>query len=270
MPEGMLFRFANEEIIYLLRSLQIAEFPGISPQPLRPLADEEKSLLMTEADHTLRARGLVHWRGETQREIDPLVTKLLLDCAQPGYTLFVDLLDAQMGARKLLYIFGPEATVEQCEPEPQVQQYLVLPTREAVARRLQALLMPQQEHFSNGTLKELPGGKLTLDRWQEALKAAHASQTATDSLRAVGLPAATAEALANALNAFQRVCYLGRWERMPVSKQDHPDAELTVVVGRARLFLLWPEQAESSTLTVHAVNAEQLKKQVAWLIPSTR
>src|SRR5690348_1076984 len=147
MPEGMLFRFANEEIIYLLRSLQIAEFPGISPQPLRPLADEEKSLLMTEADHTLRARGLVHWRGETQREIDPLVTKLLLDCAQPGYTLFVDLLDTQMGARKLLYIFGPEATVEQCEPEPQVQQYLVLPTREAVARRLQALLMPQQEHF---------------------------------------------------------------------------------------------------------------------------
>ena len=130
MAEGILFRFANEEMIYLLRSLRIPHFPGIAPEPLNPLVDEEKSLLMTEADHTLRARGLVRWLSETERQVAPPITALLLECAQPRYTLFVDMLDANATATKLLYIFGQEVVVEQCEPEPQVQQYLVIPARE--------------------------------------------------------------------------------------------------------------------------------------------
>ena len=247
MSEGILFRFANEEMIYLLRSLQITAFPGMAPEPLKRLPDTEKSLLMMEADHTLRARGLVHWRGETKREIDPLITKLLLDCAQPTYMLFVDLLDAFTGTANLLYIFSPEATVEQSEPEPQVQQYLVIPSREDFARRLRTLLLPQQAEASS---EKLPEGQVNLALWQEASKMARANEAAAGSLLARNLPGSTAKALAHALHTFQRICYVAHWKQIPAHKGDSPEAALTTVVGEKGLFLLWQKEPTSSRLTV--------------------
>lgn len=266
MPDGILFRFANEEIIYLLRSLQISNFPGIIPEPFKRLPDAEKSLLMTEADHTLRARGLVHWRGETQREVDPLITKLLRDCAQPASTLFVDLLDANAGAKKYLYIFTSEATVEQCEPEPQIQQYLVIPEREALLQRLLTLLLPEPEKSFDNPALTLFGGQLSLTLWQEALRVSRENEGAATDMLARSLPRPAAAALANALHAFQRVGYLGRWAHTPASKQDRPEAALTVVAGREQLFLLWPEQPDSSSLTLLPASAQQLREHLARLI----
>src|SRR5215469_4375004 len=126
MAEGAILRFANEEMIYLLRALHLTDFPGLDPEPLKELADSEKSLLMLIADHTLRARGLVHWRGQEQREVDPLITRILQECARPAYTLFVDAINADTATAQFLYIFGSEIILEQFEAEPQVQQYLIM------------------------------------------------------------------------------------------------------------------------------------------------
>jgi hypothetical protein len=263
MSTGILFRFADEEMIYLLRSLNIAEFPGVAPQPLDPLPSGEKSLLMMEADHTLRARGLVQWRSETEREIAPHVAKLLQDCAHPDYTLFIDMLDAAAGVVKLLYIFSSQVIIEQCEAEPQVQQYLVLPSQEEFLQRLQDLLAPRQiEHAKN-----VPSGQIRLDLWQEAIKATHVNKASVAPLLAANLPRQTAETLAGTLHDFQRVCYAGRWKQMPSSKQDYPEAALTVVTGREQLFLLWQEEPDSSSLTVMSASTEQAREHITTLIP---
>jgi len=270
MPESILFRFANEEMVYLLRSLKITDFPGIAPEPLKQLTDEEKSLLMTAMDHTLRARGLVRWDGETTRQIDPLVSALLQECAHPAFTLFVDLLDAITGAARLLYIFGSEAIVEQCEVEPQVQQYLRLPSYEATLQRWQALLFPEQDEALEGTATTLPIGQLSMDRWQEALKVARADRSNAATLLARDLPGSTAEALAEALHTFRRICYLGRWQQMPASEEDRPDAALTVVMGNKQLFLLWQEEPGSLSLTVMPADMEQAGAYLARLLPPER
>jgi hypothetical protein len=153
----MLFRFAAEEVVYLLRSLRLSDFPGFAPQSLKQLAAGEKSLSMMDADHTLRARGLVRWRSETERELDPLIGNLLLECWQPGYPLFVHTREASNPDGQLLYLFGEEITVEQCELEPQVQQYLVIRSREDFARRLWTLAIPQLQ----GASRTLPGVNLS-------------------------------------------------------------------------------------------------------------
>lgn len=267
MPESMLFRFANEEMVYLLRSLKITDFPGMPPEPLKQLTDEEKSLLMTAMDHTLRARGLVLWDGETTRQIDPLVTALLLECAHPASTLFVDLLDATTGAARLLYIFGSEAIVEQCEVEPQVQQYLRLPSHEATLQRLQALILPEQDETLEGMATTLPIGQLSMDRWQEALKVARADGSNAATPLARDLPGSTAEALAEALRALRRICYLGRWQQMPTSEEDRPDAALTVVIGNKQIFLLWQEEPGNLALTVMYADVEQTREYLARLMP---
>lgn len=270
MSENILFRFSNEEMVYLLSLLNIADFPGMSPDPLKQLTDEGKTLLMTTVDHTLRARGLLLWDGETKRQIDPLVSTLLLGCAHPDFTLFVDLLDATSGPSRLLYIFGSNMIVEQYEVEPQVQQYLQLSSYEALLQRWQALILPEQNEPLEGTASALPVGQLNLDVWQEVLKVVHEGESNPVSLLARSLPDSTAEALAEALRTFRRICYLGRWKQMPSSEEDRPDAALTVVMGSDQLFLLWQEESSNLALTVLPARVEQIREYLARLLPPER
>lgn len=261
MSERILLRFANEEIIYLLRSLRITNFPGIAPEPLKELTDDKKALLMTEADHALRARGLVHWRGETEREIAPLPGKMLRECARPRYTVFVDRLDVGKPAAQLLYLIGQEMIVEQCEPEPQVQQYLVLFSQTDFLQRLQALTVPEQVGISEA----LPGGRLHSTLWREAFKAARIDEARTGTLLTASLPRPTANALAASLHDFQYVRYLARWPQVPTDKQRSPEAELTIVMGRNRLFLLESEKRDSSTLNLVSATMQQAQESVTRL-----
>lgn len=264
MTEGILLRFANEEMIYLLRSLRIVDFPGIAPESLKNFSDSQKSLLMMEADHTLRARGLVHWRSETEREIDPLVSKLLLECAQPRYTLFADLLETGTPATQLLYLFGPEVIVEQCEPEPQVQQYLVMRTLENFARRLRSLVVLEQREVAP---PGLPGGEIEEDLWEQALTLAREDQSGTGRLLAQSLPAQTAEALAEALHGYRRIQYLARWKQTPAAGRRAPEMALTLVSKGDRLFLLWREEADGSYLKVISTTVERAWEYISRLSP---
>ncbi|MGH2478596.1 MAG: hypothetical protein ACRDHW_02930 [Ktedonobacteraceae bacterium] len=266
MAEGILFRFANEEMIYLLRSLHIPHFPGIVPEPLNPLVDEEKSLLMTEADHTLRARGLVRWLSETERQVAPPITELLLECAQPRYTLFVDMLDANATATKLLYIFGQEVIVEQCEPEPQVQQYLVIPSREAFSQRLESLVVPEQDEAFAGTPQESPCSQISLDLWERVLKVARADQAGAGVLLARSLPNQMANALAASIHDFQHIRYLGLWKQVPSSTWDHPETALTVVAGHGQIFLLWQEKPDSPLLRVIFASTQLVQEYIVQLL----
>jgi hypothetical protein len=258
MPDSVLLRFASEEMIYLLRALHIADFPGLDAEPLKELADSEKSLLMLAADHTLRARGLVRWQGDSEREIDPFIAKVLLECSRPRYTLFLDSRDA-----RLLHIFSAEMIVEQCEPEPGVQQYLVMASREAYQARLQGLIAPGP---GNGP-SALPGGQISLERWKEVLGVVRADEGRARVLLASSLPPQTAGALLEAIREPRQLQYLARWKRTPGAGQNSPEAMLTLVAGPNQLFLLWSEQPDNLRLTVQPARAEHVREYVARLLP---
>ncbi|HET8840611.1 MAG TPA: hypothetical protein VFN35_04050 [Ktedonobacteraceae bacterium] len=263
MAEGVLFRFANEEMVYLLRALHIVDFPGLAPDPLKELEDSQKSSLMQIADHTLRARGLVHWRGETEREIDPLITKLLLQCARPEHTLFVDMMDTSSAAKKLLYIFSEQVIVEQQECEPQVQQYLVVPARDAFIKRLHTLVIQEQNSLSSS----LPGGHINQYFWLEALNIARSDEDRASALLAKSLPRQTASALAAAVHNLQRIEYLALWKQTPSLGKRYPARTLTVVTGNGQLILLWWEEPGKSLLQVIPASVEQAKEYISLLLP---
>lgn len=264
MSEGALLRFANEEMIYLLRALHLTNFPGLDPEPLKELADSEKSLLMLTTDHTLRARGLIHWRGQTEREVDPLITRILQECARPAYTLFVDALDTEAAATQFLYIFGSEVIVEQSESEPQVQQYLIMPSREGVQQRLQMLLDGQQTEAA-----ALPDGRISQNLWMEALTTARTGGRTVKIWPGASLPEQTATALAEALRDFRRIRYLALWKQTPTSEQPYPHAALTIVASQRYLILLWLEPGDSS-LRVISARADQVRSYVSRLVALTR
>ncbi|HTK09388.1 MAG TPA: hypothetical protein VL485_19615 [Ktedonobacteraceae bacterium] len=261
MSNSVLLRFANEEMIYLLRALQITDFPGLDPEPLKNMADSEKSLLMMAADHALRARGLIRWQGETEREVDPFVARVLLACARPRYTLFIDMRDSQ-----LLHIFGPETIVEQCEPEPQVQQYLVMASWEDFSTRLQSLLTHK---YGNGSVP-LPGGQISRDLWVEALSVAQTDSAWANALLNRSLPPQTANALLAILHDPQQIQYLALWKQTPAAGQSAPIAALTIVVGHNQLILLHQDSPDTPLLEVIPASAEQAWEHVTRMLSLAR
>lgn len=263
MSDHLLLRFANEEMICLLHLLHIPDFPGLAPEPLKSLTESEKALLISSADHTLRARGLVQWRDGTERAIDPLVSNLLQECARPRYTLFLDMLEAGSSIRQRLYLFGEKVTVEQCEPEPGVQQYLLLSSREDVAQRLLASILLEQAEGS----ALLPGGELEADLWKQALKLAFQNPVRAASLLATRLPNQTAQAIAAAIHDLQQVQYLALWKQTPSGLREDPLRAMTLVRGQNQFFLLWMEDPENGLLQALPANAETVWKYLARLIP---
>jgi hypothetical protein len=261
MAEGILLRFANEEMVYLLRALGINDFPGLAPDSLKPLTNAEKSRVMMEADRTLRARGLVAWRGETQREIAPVIGTVLQDCARPQYTLFLDIMETGRPATQCLYLFGKAVIVEQCEPEPGVQHYLVMASREELLQRLRAIIMPPTVE----TPAQVPDGEMKADDCLQALELVRTDPNRARTLLSRSLPAQTATALAVAVQHIQHTYSLACWKETPAAQRD-PLRALTIVIGSGQLFLLWREDRASSLLRVLPAGTERLWTYLTQLI----
>src|SRR5229473_4597063 len=94
MSDAILLRFAQEELVYLLRALSIGTLHGMDSRLLGDLDMDHQALALAVADRTLRARGSVRWDSQEERHVDPIVAGTLRDCAQPRYSLLVDMVRA--------------------------------------------------------------------------------------------------------------------------------------------------------------------------------
>lgn len=263
MSNNILLRFSDEEMMYLLRALHVGDFPGLEADALNKTVDEQTSLVLDAADHSLQARGFVQWQSATERIILPLVRKVLLDCAQPRYTLFLEKLSVGSATTKALFIFGAEVIVEQSEPEPHVQQYLIIATHEDLTQRLQTLIAEENAHPTT----ILPGGRLPLDLWKEVVKAAPENEAAAGNLLARSLPRQTASALAAAVHQARSIRYLTSWKQTPTAESHTPEKRLLIVTGSSQRFLLWQEAPEHTHFIVLPNGAEKLQACVERIIP---
>ena len=263
MLGNSLLRLSNEELIYLLQTMRIDNFPGLDPDPLVALNESQKSLVISVADHALRARGLVSWDGEKQRYIDPEVASLLSECSRPEQTVFVDLLDANKRVNRLLYLFGSASIVEQYEVEPQVQQYLQMQSREEFLKRLQTLLIGERRVLAS----DLPQGEMSQDLWSEVLHAVRADKDEAGASLARALPEETARELAKALRNLRQLAYLARWTQAPSAEHRDPDLSLTVIQGQAQIFILWLEKPGVSNWRVIPASSEQVWEYIVKLLP---
>ena len=233
MPDAVLLRFAQQEIVYLLRALQIPAIAGANAASLGKLDADHIALAMADADRALRAREVVHADGPDARQVDPVVAGLLRACAAAQYTL---LLDSQgvKGTRRVVYTFADYAIVEHSQPEPGVHQFLALGTIEDMSKRLDALLAMEGAAPGTGA-----AGRINPGRWDAARAVSGKDVARTQQILVEELPPPTAAALASTLAHATAQLHLALWRGMVDEAQPRePQATLAAFAGAGGLFVV--------------------------------
>ncbi len=237
MSDALLFRFAQEELVYLMRALRINTMPGLEPEPLANLNEDHQALALAVADRTLRARGTISWGSQEQRSVNPIAAGVLRDSASPRYSLLVDILRSDQLNLRYIYAFSERAAIEHCVPEPGVHQFVAVPTVEQFSQHLRKLLAIEEMPHSAGK-----AGYVSQERLEAARVVASTNVGETIHILSAELPAETASMLAATLHAPNAFQHLTLWPGAPDQANNRePGASLMVVQGDDSLFLLWKE-----------------------------
>jgi hypothetical protein len=244
---------------YLRRALELEYLPGLALRTLQQADEEQQKLLLSAADRSLRARGVVRLLDEDRRAIDPVTAGLLRAYARPQPLLFLDTYRDNWGKGQWLYAFNDPAIFEQSEPEPGVLQLAILGTRVALQARLRQIIQLSQRN----AFDSLTPGQLPIELLQEGTKRARSEPEQVQRMFASELPEATAQALAAALHAAQAVYYLARWS----AQTTRVEAALTIIQDEDHLFALEQPAADSVCLEVIPATTEQIWSSLARLLP---
>lgn len=233
MPDAVLLRLAQQEVVYLLRALQIPAITGASATSLGTLDADHVALAMADADRTLRAREVVRADGPDTRQVAPVAAGLLRACAAAQYTLLLDTQDAS-GTRRVVFTFADYAIVEHSQPEPGVHQFLALGTAEDASKRFDALLA-----IAGATPGTGQAGRLSPQRWDAARAVSATDAARTRQLLAEELPPATAAALAATLGQATAQRHLALWRGLVDEAQPRePAVTLAALSGAGGLFVV--------------------------------
>lgn len=227
MSEAVILRFAQEELVYLLRALRIQAIPGASATALGTLDADHIALAMANADRSLRARNAVLLEGPEQRKLDPVVAGLLRACVGARYTLLAEWLDGNTSGQRFLYSFADYAIVEHSVPDPDIHQFTAFADTHAAVDRVHALLETTGARPGNGA-----PGRLSNGAWMAARAVAAASSARAQQVLATELPAQTAAGLAESLTQTFQARHLALWPGVLDDQHPHdPQATLTVISG---------------------------------------
>jgi len=264
MSNTLLLRFAIEELVYLLRALQIGEFPGLEEQPLGKLDADHQALALAVADRTLRARHIVRWEGQENRAVDPIAAGLLRDAAHPRYTLLADVAIAGTSSIRYLFTFSEYAAIEHWQPEPGIHQFLAIGDLPEVIAHLRVLLLGDE----NTTPARQPeSDKLHLSRARLERLAAITDTAEAVRLLAAELPQDIAESLAVAYLAPRRLLHLALWQGVPSEHENRqPVNTLTFIEGEQHIFVILNADASDTQLEITATTATQAWHAVAQLL----
>ncbi len=262
MAEALLLRFAQEELVYLLRALKIPTLTGLGPRPLGDLDADHQALAMAVADRTLRARGVVRWDTSQERSLDPLAAGTLRDCASPDYSLAVEVRQPNQPALQYRYSFTRRVVIEHSLPEPGVHQFVALSTRADVLERLGRLVSYPAEVAGGGQPVQI-----SLNRLTQARAIAATNPDEARRLLGSGPPIEIIPGLVSALAAPDVVEYLALWQGAPDQPAEHPpSASLTVLQGKQRLFCLRQQGGENAPVEVIPTTAAQVSEHIEQLV----
>lgn len=270
MPDALLLRFSQEELVYLLRALSIGSFPGLDIHPLGNLNADQQALALAIADRTLRAKGAVGWDGQENRHVDPIVAGMLRDCAQPTYSVLINLVQTGRLNARYLYAFTRHAAIEHYLPEPGIHQFLLIPSpADTLSHIIKLLALDNTVQPSDLTGEISHTERLSVERWEAVRVNASTNLNKTVMVLSADLEDETARALASALATPKQVGHLALWHGAPdEAKNVEPDATLTLVQGDTDtgLFLLWKGQQKASHIEVMQETALQAERYIEKLL----
>lgn len=253
MPDMLLMRFAQEELIYLQRALEITVFPGFEASSFAKLDEDHQALALAVADRTLRARGVVRWDGATQRDVDLIAAGMLRDHTHSHFTLLTDITRKGQPDRRFLYTCTKTSAIEHSKPEPGIHQFIGFPTAQALVKRLSAMLDLQEAQESQGR-----SGWISKERWAAALEIAPANVGQALYIVSAQLPEEIARSFAAALYSPTLMYHLALWKGVPdQSTKPRPEMALTILQGKTDLFLVWQSDQNAVQLEIIPARVKQ-------------
>lgn len=149
MAEAIAIRLGDEELMHLAHALKVRAIPGVRSALLDALDPDHFALAMAVADRSLRARGLVQWLSQDEREYEPLAAAVVRAMAAPRFSAVLDLREGNAAAT-LDYVFAGQSVVEHTTPEPGVHQFVIMDAAADLVQRLGNLLHAEQAPASTG------------------------------------------------------------------------------------------------------------------------
>ena len=242
--------FSQEELIYLLRALNLPDLVGMGDRPWGHIPQENALLVMETVGRGLVARRIAQF-GTAQMEIDADIAILLNECAYP---LQMTVLIYNQGETAIHQNFfrGREYDVEHSLPFPWLHQFKVKPKSDLGLDLIQSLV----KDVSNGeTGNVISVQQSRLDEIRQL--AADDIAGASKQLLELGLTSAFAEKLANVLGSpkvkilVQAVYDLGKNIQQNV---------YSILADEVSCWLVIAGQPGSLTVQVMQVNRRKLNE----------
>jgi hypothetical protein len=197
------FLLSREELILLLDLLEVVTVPGLDPDPLGELSDEQRALALIWAGRALRARGLAAIGDDGSLLVDKKLLTAVSTCAFWEATLNVYHWSAP--GRAPIRFFGCVQNghvAAHTRPEDVLHRFSTLSSAEALVEAATAVC--QCQDFLNSSSVQ---HQLSLDLFVQARESAEAQETnaAQEALRQGGIPEDTVQALTAVLSGASRM-----------------------------------------------------------------
>lgn len=263
MANVLSLRFAHEEFVYLLRALQIEAIGGLTRESLAHLSANEQALVMSVADRTLRARGVVHWRDADDRFVEQLVTEVFLACSRAQYALTAETAGDKTSPRSAYYLFAPHVAEAVVSPEPGVYEFVTI-ARDSIQEWLRSLTPfsvahdPFQAHATTSRAS-----------FTQAVECVSAGAKAVQEILVTALPPAMARSLALALTQPKGTVTLTLQSLNPDLIPTYGVTTLQALQGLDALWLI-ENQNDSATasqeITVRSATTNSLMQRIEMLL----
>lgn len=193
-------RLSAEELVMLLWLLNTPTLPGLGDNPFAGWTEREIAIALASAERSLRARRFISKTSEGQIQMEQVVMALVGTCAAPEVSVVLSCETPERG--RFVHYFHATSllAVEHTNPEPGIHLFEALEGKQAILKRLEALLA-----LSGQSAPPARPGQITLATLQEATRAAQeGAEKAQIVLESQGLDAQTAGALGETLARVRR------------------------------------------------------------------
>jgi hypothetical protein len=207
--ENLAIRMSEEEVRYTLHLAEIPTLPGLDDDGWSSLSDRDRGLLLTAAEHGLRARGLLQDDASAAKGVamPDVVLGILGTCIVATSVLVIRREPLAAEGEGGTYYVGEDLTVEHLLIEPFVHQFTGFKRPDAVLERilLAAELSPLPEAGDGVVPVEIEIPESVLERARAHAVGNHNVEAASNVLQAGGLSLDSATLLAADLDRLEAV-----------------------------------------------------------------
>jgi hypothetical protein len=188
--------YSQEELLYLLRTLNLPDMPGMGDQPWGHIPQENALLVMETVGRSLVARQTIRFE-QTQMVVNDKTAKFLKACVYPEQMLALTY-NQDGNTINQNFFRGPEFDVEHTQPYPWVHHFKVMPKSDMGFGLIQSILSDAPNGESSPVFQV---DQARLDQIRQM--ANHDVMLASQHLAEAGLAAPLSEKLAHALASPQ-------------------------------------------------------------------